>query len=239
MSAQLPLNISLRDSASFENYSSGKNQEPIKGLTSIVDDYIRKSAGDWFVYLWGGDGCGKTHLLEAVCRYAEQAGATGFVISLMEKSELMPSMLAELEHVSVVCIDDVQNIAGSREWETALFNLCEQRRADKQLLVISGDNNPKYVGLALPDLQTRLAGWGLVYQLQGLEDDEKLTVIKKRARNRGIDVTDEVVRYVLNRYPRDMQALFRLLEKVDHESLANQRKVTIPFLRTLDIDITS
>lgn len=239
MSSQLPLNISLRDSASFENYISGKNQEPIDGLTSILSDYIKKSAGDWFVYLWGGSGCGKTHLLEAVYQYTEQAGQTGFMVSLKDKSEITPSVLAGLDHVSVVCVDDVQSIAGLGEWETALFNLCEQRRADERLLVISADNNPKYLGLGLPDLQTRLAGWGIVYQLQGLEDDEKLAVIKKRARNRGLDVTDEVVQYVLNRYPRDMQALFRLLEKVDHESLVNQRKVTIPFLRTLDIDISS
>ncbi|MDH5649622.1 MAG: DnaA regulatory inactivator Hda [Gammaproteobacteria bacterium] len=236
MSKQLPLNISLRDFPSFENYVPGKNQEPVDRLKKLVTGTNEQEETDWLIYLWGASGCGKTHLLEAICRQAGHAGTNSLLVSLKRQSDNSPEVLEELSRIAVVCIDDVHCIAGSRDWETALFALCEQRRQTRQLLVLSANNNANYLGLSLPDLATRMAGWGLSFPLQGLDDEEKFAVVKQRARNRGIDVGDDVVRYVLNRYPRDMQALFKLLEQVDQCSLASQRRVTIPFLKTLELE---
>ena len=67
-----------------------------------------------------------------------------------------------------------------------------------------------------------------------LSDAEKLEAVRLRARNRGFDLPEDVARYILSRYPRDMNSLFELLNRIDREALAHQRRVTIPFLRRLE-----
>lgn len=235
MSGQLPLNISLREQLTFDNYTAGSNQQVVNRLSTLTADDSR-AADDWLLYLWGPSGCGKTHLLQASCLQMDQADSSTLLVSLKSAADMKPAIFEDLGHVAAVYIDDVQYIAGMIEWETALFSLCEQRRIDHKLLVIAGDNNPKYLGLGLMDLTTRLAGWAAVFPLNVLDDNEKSELIKQRASSRGLDVADEVITYVLSRYPRNMQALFNLLEQVDYESLANQRRITIPFLRSLELD---
>jgi DnaA family protein len=114
-----------------------------------------------------------------------------------------------------------------------LFQLCERSRSSNNVLIFSASAAPSHLGLQLPDLATRL-GWGLVYQLRLLRDAERLTAIRLRAQDRGLDMTEEVARYVLRRFPRDMHSLFELLERIDSASLASQRRITIPLIRGLE-----
>jgi DnaA family protein len=86
--------------------------------------------------------------------------------------------------------------------------------------------------LGLPDLVSRL-GWGPVFQLSALTDIEKRGALQLRAHRRGLEMGDEVADYLLKRCPRDMDSLFNLLNRLDHASLAAQRRLTIPFVRQL------
>ena len=114
-----------------------------------------------------------------------------------------------------------------------MFALCERLRAAGGMLLAAGARPPRELGLKLPDLATRL-GWGPVYALTPLGDDERLEAVRLRARNRGLEMPEEVARYILARYPRDLDSLFALLDKLDVASLAEQRRLTIPFLRSLE-----
>jgi DnaA family protein len=115
----------------------------------------------------------------------------------------------------------------------ALFTLTERLRAAGGTLISAADSPPARLGLRLPDLTSRLA-WGTVYALEPLSDAEKLEAIRLRAHNRGFEMPEEVVQYILSRYPRDLRSLFDLLERIDRASLVQQRRVTIPFLRRLE-----
>ena len=110
-------------------------------------------------------------------------------------------------------------------------NIFYQRGSIGMVLRVINTNIPSPSDLKLPDLVTRLAS-GLVYHLQALDDDGKQAAIKQRAHNRGLDIPDDVIRYVLNRYPRDMHGLFDLLDRLDKASLAEQRRLTIPFIQS-------
>ena len=70
----------------------------------------------------------------------------------------------------------------------------------------------------------------LIFQLHGLSDEDKLRALQLRASRRGLHLTDEVGRFILNRGSRSMNSLFDLLEQLDRASLQAQRKLTIPFL---------
>ena len=158
---------------------------------------------------------------------------TPVYVPLAEAAELSPSLLEDAEKAPLVCLDDMESIAGRTDWEAALFSLTERMRAAGGLQVCAANVPPGRLGLRLPDLTSRLA-WGTVYSLQSLGDAEKLEAVRLRAHNRGFDMPEDVVQYILSRYPRDMRSLFDLLDRIDRASLTHQRRVTIPFLRELE-----
>ena len=82
------------------------------------------------------------------------------------------------------------------------------------------------------DLRTRL-GWGHVIALQPLADDEAAAVLTREARRRGLELSDELKDYVLNRFARDLGSLMGLLERADAFALARQRALTVPLLRQM------
>jgi DnaA family protein len=233
MSAQLALNLRLRDSASFENFLAAANAEAVSYLQNAVAQLARGAAGDRIVFLAGASSSGRTHLLQAMCREAEHLGLAYVYVPLKEAAAFSPALLESAAQATLVCCDDLDAIVGRGEWEQALFGLIEQLRANGSLFVAAAARAPVQLGLGLPDLVTRL-GWGPFYPLEILDDDGKLEALQLRARRAGLELPVEVARYVLARYPRDLHSLFDWLERVDRQSLASQRRLTIPFVRELD-----
>ncbi len=231
---QLALNLRLRDASSFENYFVARNREAVERLQHTVRSLgsAPQAPASWLV-LWGESGTGKTHLLEAACRAAQERGYAPLYVPLAEKMDLTTALLEDVEQVPLVCVDDVDAIAGDATWEAALFALYEQLRAHGGMLILAARSSPAAIGLKLADLATRLAA-GLVYQLQPLADQEKVAALRLRAQRRGLEMTEEVANYLLTRFPRDTHSLFALLDKLDAATLAAQRRLTIPFLRGLE-----
>jgi len=220
MSVQLPLGIQLRDSATFASFFSGQNQQLLNALSESRETGL---------YFWGLAGAGKSHLLQALCHEKTEAGWRVAWLPLAEPG-LMPAMLEEMEQFDLVCVDDLQQVAGDKTWEVALFHLYNRIQARAGRLVISATQPLLSLPLSLPDLASRL-GWGLVFQLQELADEDKQAALQLRAGARGIELNDEVAAYLLRHVPRDMKSLFNLLDRLDEASLVAQRKLTIPFVR--------
>jgi len=221
MSVQLPLNITLRDDATLVNYYPGDNEE-------VVAQLADERGEDVPLYLWGGRGAGKSHLLQAVCHAAD--GGTAAYLPLMQLKALSPSVTEGLEHMDVVCVDDIHTVAGDKHWEAALFHLFNRCREHGVRMVNSGAAAPAGLGLGLPDLASRLGG-GLVFHIKPLSDEHMMSALQLRAGRRGLELPVDVARYLLRRCERDMTTLASLLERLDHASLAAQRRLTIPFVR--------
>lgn len=220
---QLPLRIGLRDSATFANFFPGGNAAVCHAL---------EQRSEPFIYLWGGRGSGKSHLLQAACHAVSEGGGGAAYLPLGELSAMSPQLFEGMEQMALVCIDELEAIAGASAWEQALFHLYNRMRDSGSHLVVAGQAAPSALGLQLPDLVSRLS-WGPVFQLQGLDDEGKAAALRLRAAQRGMEMPAEVAGYLLNHGPRDMHALFALLDKLDEVSLAAQRKLTIPFVREL------
>ncbi len=220
---QLPLSIGLKDSATFENFYAVDNEVVLQSL---------QQGNDRMIYLWGPAGCGKSHLLQALCRAVAAEGLSPVYLPLQELISLTPELLHGLEQQALIAIDDIQVVAGLSEWEEALFHLYNRVRERDQRLVVSASVAPAGLALTLPDLTSRL-GWGPVFQLATLTDTDKRAALLMRARRRGLEMGSEVADYLLRRCPRDMDSLFNLLNRLDQASLAAQRRLTIPFVRDL------
>ena len=232
--AQLALNLRLRDASSFENYFVARNREAVERLQQAVQGLSAapQAPASWLV-LWGEPGTGKTHLLEAACRAAQVRGHTPLYVPLASSADFTTALLEDAEQAPLVCVDDVDAIAGDATWEAALFALYERLRSQGGMLVLAARNSPAAIGLKLADLATRLAA-GLVYQLKPLSDAEKIAALRLHAQRRGLEMTEEVANYLLTRFPRDTHSLFALLDRLDSATLAAQRRLTIPFLRGLE-----
>lgn len=221
---QLPLGVSLQDDLHFGNFLPGQNPA---ALTQIKELFTAETQVFSFIYLWGQEDSGKTHLLKAVCYQAEALAKSHCYLDLAKAVD--PAVITNISS-EVVCIDNLQAVVGQQQWEENLFHLFNRTRERQGLLVFSALSGPTHLGVVLPDLLSRLS-WGLTYHLQALQDDEKLLAFKLRARQRGMEVPDEVVRYLIHRSPRKLSGLFALLDVLDEASLKEQRKLTIPFVR--------
>ena len=225
---QLPLGVRLRDDATFANYYPGANAAAL----GYVERLCEADAGwtESLIYLWGGEGVGRSHLLQAACLRFEQRGEQAVYLPLAEVVDYGPELLDGLDQAELVCLDDLDAVAGRADWEEALFHLFNRLRDAGRRLLLAATASPRELPVALPDLQSRLT-LALVFQLHALSDEDKLRALQLRASRRGLHLTDEVGRFILTRGERSMSALFELLERLDQASLQAQRKLTIPFLK--------
>ena len=219
---QLLLGIGLRDSESFANFYPAQNEQVLQGL---------QQTDEAFIYLWGSRGCCKTHLLQAMCRQLAERGQTVAYLPLAEEG-MMPQMLEGMETMSLLAIDDLDQIAGNAEWEAALFHLYNRIRDAGGRLLVAARVGPAALPVQLRDLASRLS-YGLTLQMHEPVDEEKLKLLQLRAANRGFDLPHEVANYLLKRCERDMTSLIGLLERLDSATLQAQRKLTIPFVKSL------
>ncbi len=234
MKSQLALNVALNDSASFANFLRTPNHEAVDRLErNLAALENRGNALDPVIFIAGATGTGKSHLLQAACRAAQEKNLPAFYVTLSDHVALAPPLLDLAEPPLVVCLDDVDAIAGKPSWERAVLTLWERMRAAGGMMVAAARAVPGGTPYRLADLTSRL-GAGPIYSLTPLGDAEKREAIRLRAANRGFKLADDVVRYIISRYPRDMHSLFGLLDRLDTQSLASQRRITIPFLRELE-----
>lgn len=225
MIQQLPLNIHWRDDATLQSFYPGDNAEALKGVSELSC-----GMGESFVYLWGQHGVGRTHLLQAACRAASENEIASFYLSFENLPTLSHSILQGVEGIPLVCLDDIDNIAGKLEWEEMVFHLFNRIRVENGRLLIASNIAPKDIQIQLPDLKSRLA-WGVIYQLHRLTDDQKTDALQLRAHQRGLKLSKNVSQFLLSHCSRDMVELHSILEKLDRASLVEQRRLTIPFVK--------
>jgi DnaA family protein len=225
---QLPLGVRLRDDATFANFYPGANAAAL----GYVERLCEADAGwtESLIYLWGGSGVGRSHLLQAACLRFDQFGEPAAYLPLGLVAQYGTALLDNLEQFELVCLDDLDAVAGDKVWEEALFHLFNRLRDSGRRLLLSANAPPRELQIKLPDLKSRLT-LALVFQLQQLSDEDKLRALQLRASRRGLQLSDEVGRFILTRGERSMSALFDLLECLDQASLQAQRKLTIPFLK--------
>jgi DnaA family protein len=151
-------------------------------------------------------------------------------VPLRVLADTAPDILDGLASRELICIDDIDTVAGIPEWEQALFSLCNEVLDADRSLVVSAAMSSRECPIELPDLQSRLARLA-TFQVNALGDDERVQALQLRARHRGLDLPDETARFLLSRSRRDMASLYGVLDKLDSEALRAKRRLTIPFVK--------
>ncbi|MBC7782135.1 MAG: DnaA regulatory inactivator Hda [Proteobacteria bacterium] len=211
----------------FDTFVVGDNAELVAQLRGDC------TGADRFVYLWGGAGSGRSHLLRAtVVAGVGASPGTGRYLDLGAPDA--PSgieLLVDATGTALrrIALDNVHTLdAGGQQ---RLFNLYNTVRVERPgcMLLVSGNSPPAALPLRA-DLITRLS-WGLTYEVRPLTDAQKAAAMAGHALARGVVLGDDVLAWLLQTMPRDMPSLLAVIEALDRYSLAAKRTLTLPLAR--------
>jgi DnaA family protein len=223
-SPQIPLQLEPRRDSRFEDFVTGPNHALVEAIKHMPDEPGSS------VFLFGGEGSGKTHLLNALCYETRERQGRAFYLTLKRLPKDAIASLQGLEKLDLVCVDDLHVIAGDKAWEEALFHCFNRVREANGRLLVSSRKRLSALNLGLPDLASRLA-WGLRLPLMPLEDQDKLAVINLHSNALGFSLPEDVQKYLLKHHDRSMVALIQTVENLHQAALTNKRRITVPLAR--------
>ena len=225
--AQLPLALRFPPDQRFDTFVAAPDGAlaQLRALAQGQGDAVS-------VYIAGTAATGKSHLLLATCAEAEAAGRRTAYLPLAAAAGRLRDALEAFEHADLVALDGLEAIAGQREDEVALFDAHNRARDAGRSLLYAARAMPDGLDLVLPDLRSRLSQCARI-ALEPLDDDGRADVLRLRAQRRGLQLDEAAIEWLLRRVDRDLVSLTALLDRLDRESLAAQRRLTVPFLRSV------
>jgi DnaA family protein len=227
MSGQLPLALRWPAQQRFDTFLRGENALAVE----LLRQASRSAQAPW-VFVAGPAGAGKTHLLLAACAAADEAGRSAQYLPLQRVRSGGADALRSLGGSDLLALDDIDAAAGDADAEHALFDLYNRCRVENHTLLFGAAAAPAQAGFGLPDLVSRLSACAQAV-LKPLADDGRREALRRRAYVRGLILDEAVLDFLFSRTQRDLASLSALLDRIDREALAAQRRITVPFLREL------
>ncbi len=223
---QLTLPIARAARCSFESFVAGPNAAAVAQLhEQLMAPPMGQAAPP--IYLWGLEGSGKSHLLQAFAGSLQRQGAA---VAHFDAQTALPWPLDEQR--GLIVFDNCELFDADRQ--QAAFALFVDAVARGARVAAAGRLPPVDLPLR-DDLRSRL-GWGHVLALQPLAEADVQIVLRKEALRRGLSLSDEVSSYVLSHFARDLKSLMKLLDRADEFALSQQRALTVPLLRQMLLD---
>ncbi len=213
---QLLLDLQPTQPPSFDNFIVGANQELLARLRSLAGSGCFDA-----VYLWGAEGCGKSHLLAATAALVVRRRP------VLLLSAAQPASVFTAPPGGLLIVDDVDSLDEAAQ--IALFRIFNTARMLGLALLLAGPCPPLQLQLR-EDLRTRI-GQSLIYAVKTLNDEQKAAALHRHALERGLRVDEGLVRYLLSHGRRDLPSLMAVLDHLDHATLERQRHATLQLLK--------
>lgn len=217
-SPQLPLDLGYKPSLTRDDFL-------VAPCNQIAVHWMDRWPG-WpatALVLIGPAACGKTHLARI---WAHQSGA-----DIITPRRLTESLIDQARDQPLV-IDQADLLIGDRQAEEILFHLYNQTRASGQNMLLTMRAAPFSLSFAVPDLASRLRA-SLTIGIDEPDDELLSAVLVKMFHDRQLQVTDDVIRYLVPRMERSFAAAQDMVDRADRAAMAEKRSVSVPLIRDL------
>lgn len=229
MLVQMPLKMGLRDEASFDTFVAEK--ESVALALNALQSSIENPSGEAF-YLFGPNGVGKTHLLQAACRLVTEQSRNSVYLPLADKNlPLIPDVLSGLEQISLVCLDDIDRIIGKKDWEIALANLITKCSVQGNTLLIAGCKNISDWKLSYSELAKSLISVIPLSIEPVSEKAELINALQRHATCMGFELPEKVGELLVKHCSNDLSELMTVLKILEEASLVQKRRLTLQFVK--------
>ena len=207
----------------FESFFVGQNSALLDALNAQDQKLI---------WITAETGNGKTHLLSSLCNQYDLDNKRIQYLSMNDSDDYSPEIIEGLGGLDLIAIDDIDCVIGQYTWEEKLMVLYESILNSNTRFIIASKKTPKGLNFQIPDLASRFS-LGLLFKINPLDDDELVVAIQYHANARGFDLPDDSAQFIMKRTVRSVTSLMDILDILEYESLSSQRKLTIPFIKSV------
>lgn len=232
---QLSLGLGLSNKMTLNNFINTENKTITEYINNLLTAEHKENLSEILeknLYIYGESGSGKTHLLHGICNLANEKQLSSIYLDAKSITEKDIQNLEEIQYLEVICVDNIEHIAGKEQWEMAFFNLFNNAYMKGTSLIMASSHKPKKLNIKLPDLLSRLQ-WVLAFKINPLQDDDLLQALKNKCIHKGIIISEQILEFIIYRLSRNLSELSIAIEKLSGLAIANKRKVTIPFVKKI------
>jgi len=219
---QLIFPWSKKSRAIFEHFYLDDFNLPVKNALLNQDD----------LFLYGISGTGKSFLLQSLCNYYTNCKKTSLYIPINEVKNFESDFLDSLEELDLICIDEIDSIAGDDNWEIAIFNLINNCLISKTRLIFCSQLNPSTINFNLTDLFSRIKKIDHI-ELLPVSDCNLREAVRFIRDINSYEVGDNEINYLMTHSKRSIANLVSIIDELDQLSLKLKRKITIPLIKEL------
>ena len=237
--------LTLTSKYTFDNFVVGNSNRFAHAACLAVAQSPAKAYNPLFVY--GGVGLGKTHLMQAIGRHiAQQNGKTKVLYISSEKftNEMIDSIRDDrtvafrnkYRSVDVLLIDDIQFLAGKERTQEEFFHTFNTLYDSNKQIVITSDSPPKDI----PTLENRLISrfeWGLITDIQPPDFETRVAILRKKAQSENLNVPAEAINFIAENIPSNIRQLEGALTKLVAFSTFTKKELSVPLAQDILKDI--
>ena len=237
--SNIPKKTNIRLNYTFDNFVEGKSNQLARAAASQVADNPGTAYNPLFIY--GGTGLGKTHLLHAVGNGILLKNPNA-KIAYMHSERFVQDMVRALQNnamekfkqyyrsVDALLIDDIQFFAGKERTQEEFFHTFNALLEGNQQVILTSDRYPKEINGVDDRLKSRF-GWGLTLAIEPPELETRVAILKRKAQESQINLADEVAFFIAKRLRSNVRELEGALNRVIANANFTGRAITIDFVR--------
>ncbi len=209
----------------LDNFIVGDNHDLYHSLLDLQES-------DSIILIYGGKSSGKTHLCEAVIHLMERRNT----IKIKHDDDLESILL--LDFYDLVVIDDIDKLLSNTANEELIFTIINNQILNKKSTLITSTKELGISDFHLNDLHSRVFS-DKIYSISDLNDEDKINLMISRCSEKGLEVSEKVLNYIMNNCSRDLYFLCAFINSLDYASLSTKKRVTIPFIKQAIKDSSS